>query len=418
MENEQSKIKMGIGFVTGRSNVCTIINSYYKNILEQIKKTKYNVEVTFFILYDTTYQGTKEEEFYKIKKDVFNEFKIIYISPEDRENEKKKLAKEKIITDKEAELFFGNGHAKGRNTILYFALKRGMDYLLFWDDDEYPVACIKDKDNIIWKKQDNVIKHVEEMEEKNADVTIGYHCGYISPIPYLNVSEEIEEENIQDFIEAISNELVSYKSIKEKFEKDRGVTYANKDLANGKGDFEITGENKFVAGSTLCLNLKHLDKIPAFYNPPQARGEDTFFSMNLGNSKVIKVPVYHFHDGFLKYKCIMKEDYPKEFKLIKASDKTIEKRFFKACQGWIKYKPLLLYLLKRDNYDYEVRKVKVKLKRSIRRIDYLFDDSNFKRLTDDLEEYSSKVKEHYNDFIEVNEIWKEIKANKEKIRSL
>ena len=131
--------------------------------------------------------------------------------------------------------------------------------------------------------------------------------GYISPIPYLNVSDNIEEDNIQDFIEAISNELVSYKSINEKFKKDNGVTFAESSLANGQGAYELRGEdgNKFVAGSTLCLNLQHIDKIPAFYNPPLARGEDTFFSMNLENSKVIKVPVYHFHDGFLKYKKIM-----------------------------------------------------------------------------------------------------------------
>lgn len=237
--------------------------------------------------------------------------------------------------------------------------------------------------------------------------------GYISPIPYLNVSDNIEEDNIQDFIEAISNELVSYKSINEKFKKDNGVTFAKSNLANGQGAYELRGEdgNKFVAGSTLCLNLQHIDKIPAFYNPPLARGEDTFFSMNLENSKVIKVPVYHFHDGFLKYKKIMEGDYPEKFKLIKANDKNVEKRFFKACQGWIKYKPLLLYILNRDDYDYQIRKVKVKLKRSIRRIDHLFDQSNFENLVKQLDEYDSKVEEHYNDFIRMNKIWDNLKKS-------
>ena len=184
--------------------------------------------------------------------------------------------------------------------------------------------------------------------------------GYISPIPYLNVSDDIEENNIEDFIEAISNELVSYKSINEKFKKDNGVTFAKKEIADGEGAYELRGEdgNKFVAGSTLCLNLKHIEKIPAFYNPPSARGEDTFFSMNLKDAKVIKVPVYHFHDGFLKYKKIMKEDYPDKFKLIKANDKDVEKRFFMACQGWIKYKPLLLYILNREDYDYQIKYLK------------------------------------------------------------
>ncbi len=62
--------------------------------------------------------------------------------------------------------------------------------------------------------------------------------------------------------------------------------------------------------------------------------------MGLADSKIIKVPVYHFHDGFLKYREIMDGDFPKKLKLIKASDKAVEKRFYKACLGWIKYKTI------------------------------------------------------------------------------
>ncbi len=38
-----------------------------------------------------------------------------------------------------------------------FALKRKIDYLLFWDDDEYPYANIRGEKNgsIIWKKKKN-----------------------------------------------------------------------------------------------------------------------------------------------------------------------------------------------------------------------------------------------------------------------
>ena len=74
-----------------------------------------------------------------------------------------------------------------------------MDYLLFWDDDEYPVACIKGENGeITWKKQNNITMHLKYIER--ADVSIGYHCGYISPIPYID-SEEIDEEILKDYIE-------------------------------------------------------------------------------------------------------------------------------------------------------------------------------------------------------------------------
>ena len=308
-------IKFGIGFVTGRPNVCKIINNTYERLINQFKDFDRKVEITAYILFDLGYQFTTRIDFYGIIPNVYKDLTIRYITPEDIEEEKKKLIGREEFSKSDVDLFFGHGHAKGRNSLMYYALKDKMDYLLFWDDDEYPVACIKDENesNITWKEQDNIAMHLKYIE--NADVTIGYHCGYISPIPYLNVSDDIEEDNIQDFIEAISNELVSYKSINEKFKKDNGVTFAEENFADGKGEYELKGEdgNKFVAGSTLCLNLQHIDKIPAFYNPPSARGEDTFFSMNLENSKVIKVPVYHFHDGFLKYKQIMNGDYPEKF---------------------------------------------------------------------------------------------------------
>ena len=69
MKNE---INVGIGFVTGRSNVCNIINSYYKEIIEQVKKYEKKVNITFFILYDTEYLNTKEDDFYNIDIDVYD----------------------------------------------------------------------------------------------------------------------------------------------------------------------------------------------------------------------------------------------------------------------------------------------------------------------------------------------------------
>ncbi len=90
--------------------------------------------------------------------------------------------------------------------------------------------------------------------------------------------------------------------------------------------------------------MNHLDKIPAFYNPPEARGEDTFFSTLLDDAKVLRVPVYHFHDGFLKYPGIMKQKYPVSLRKIKGDESEIGLRFLRASKGWMKYKPLLLYI--------------------------------------------------------------------------
>lgn len=404
------QINIGIGFVTGRPNVCRIINSYYKEAIEQLKEDGRNLKLTFFILYDLGYQYTKRTDFYSIIPDVYKEnIEIKYITPEDIEEEKKILISRYELSKEESNLFLGHGHAKGRNTVLYYALKNKMDYLLFWDDDEYPVACIKGENGeITWKKQNNITMHLKYIER--ADVSIGYHCGYISPIPYID-SEEIDEEILKDYIEGLSNELVHWDSIKEKFEKNNGVTFADPKIANGEGVYEIKGENtkKWVAGSTLCLNLRHIEKIPAFYNPPEARGEDTFFSTLLDESKVMKVPVYHFHDGFLKYTNIARRKYPKVLRKIKSSEEQIEERFFKASRGWIRYKPLFEYITNRENYTERMTETHEQLEEGIPEVNKLFEHSDFNVLLKDLEEYDKNVKKHYNEYVKTNEIWNKLK---------
>ena len=404
-------IKFGIGFVTGRPNVCKIINSTYERLINQFNELDKKVELTAYILFDLGYQYTTRIDFYGIIPNVYKDLSIKYIAPEDIEEEKKRLIGKEEFSRADVDLFFGHGHAKGRNSLMYYAVRDKMDYLLFWDDDEYPVACIKNDNTneVIWKEQDNIAMHLKNI--KNADVTIGYHCGYISPIPYVELDEDVNEEKFKCYIEALGNDIISWDSIKEKFLKYNGITYANADIANGEGEYEIKsdGSGKWVAGSTLCLNLNHLSKIPAFYNPEGARGEDTFFSTQLLNSKVIKVPVYHFHDGFLKYTNIARRKYPKVLRKIKSSEEQIEERFFKASRGWIRYKPLFEYITNRENYTEKIAETRKQLEEGIPEVNKLFEHSDFNILLKDLDEYDKNVKKHYNEYIKTNEIWNKLK---------
>lgn len=406
-------LNIAIGFVTGRPNVCNIINTYYEYVKKQMQSFYKFTNISFYILYDLDYQDAKKEDFYNLKPEIFEEenIKVKYITPEDVAELKQKMMDKYKLTTENVNAIIGNGHAKGRNTVMYSAYCDNMDYLLFWDDDEYPVACLKNEDGTIsWQMQDNVLKHIETMEKYNADVTIGYHCGYISPIPYMNFENEENEQAINHFIKAISNEIVTWESIKEKYEKSNGVTFAENSILNGE-PYELLSEdgNKFVAGSTLCINLNHIEKIPAFYNPVNARGEDTFFSLNLAEAKVMKVPVYHFHDGFLKYRQIMSNKFPKTLRLIRHSEDTVEKRFYKACLGWIKYKPLLVYILEKDKYRDIINDVYNRLEKSIPKINSLYPNYDFRQITEALKTYDQNVENDYNSYIEVNNIWNELK---------
>lgn len=251
-------IKFGLGFVTGRPNVCKIINSTYERLINQFKSMEQKVELTAYILFDLGYQFTTRVDFYGIIPNVYKDLNIRYITPEDIEEEKKKLIGKEEFSKSDMDLFFGHGHAKGRNSLMYYALKDKIDYLLFWDDDEYPVACIKKENSneVTWKEQDNIAEHLKYI--KDADVSIGYHCGYISPIPYVELNEDVDEKKFSCLIEALGNEVVSWDSIREKFVKDKGITYADPKIANGEGAYEIKsdGIGKWVVRFHFMFKLK------------------------------------------------------------------------------------------------------------------------------------------------------------------
>ena len=56
--NMEKEINFGIGLVTGRANVCDIVNNYYKDMLEQVGRFSEKVKITIFILFDSSYQQT------------------------------------------------------------------------------------------------------------------------------------------------------------------------------------------------------------------------------------------------------------------------------------------------------------------------------------------------------------------------
>ena len=191
--------------------------------------------------------------------------------------------------------------------------------------------------------------------------------------------------------------------------KNYGITYADKDLANEIGEYTL--DEKWVSGTNLCINLNRLKEVPAFYNPPNARGEDTFFSTKLGKAKTIKIPVYHFHDGFLQYTRIMEKDFPLSIGKIKMNSAKIEKRFFNACIGWARYKPLLMYVINKEDYLKNSEIVYNKLKDSVDEMNKLikYSDCDFTKILEEYKAFSSRVILDFQDYQRVNRIWNKLK---------
>lgn len=406
------EINFGIGFITGRPNICAIVNSYYKFLVEQAEELDIKVNLTLFILYDLSYQFTTRIDFYSIIPDVYKNLNIKYITPEDIEEDKKKLISLYGLTKDESELLIGKGYAKARNTILYYALRRKMDYLMFWDDDEYPLANVKDGKDLKWIKQKNILQHINHI--KKADITCGHRCGMMSPTPYIEYDENVTEEDYKAFIDGLENDAISWEKLQSNLKNNTCLSYADLEIAEGKGKAEEVGKMKdggVLYGSGMCINLKHIEKIPAFYNPPDARGEDTFFfcALENRNAKILQVPTYHFHDSFLKFTNLMKEKFPKSLSRISLDDSGIEQRFAKTAIGWIRYKPLLYYITDNKNYKDIIKQTKTNLEKSVPKMNAVFENHDFTVLLKELDKYDKDVKKHYDEYIETNNIWDKLK---------
>lgn len=406
------EVNLGIGFISGRPNVCKIINSYEQFIREQLRALDIVVNITVYILYDLNYQHTIRTDFYGILPRAYKNLRVKYITPENIIEYEKILMSRYNMTREQAKLFIGNGYAKARNTILYCAMQHHMDYILFWDDDEYPVANVMEQGELVWIKQKNILEHMKHIE--NVDVTYGYRCGMMNPIPYIQYTEDIKEEDYKHFIDGLENEVISWEKIQKMRENPSCIAYADQEIANGNKRPELIkgiGKENYVLGSGICLNLNHLEKIPAFYNPPNARGEDTFFSCSLRGKEamILRIPTYHFHDSFLQFENIMKGKFPRELTKIGLKDADIEQRFLKATIGWTRYKPLLHYINDRKDYRRIIDKAKEDLRISVDKISTAFWTCDFSCLLNELDKYDKDVEKHYEEYLKVNELWDKLK---------
>ena len=155
-----------------------------------------------------------------------------------------------------------------------------------------------------------------------ADITHGSHCGYISPIPYLEFDDTMSEEDFHVFVEAISNELVMSDGLKVIMENG-GVTYADANMLNSEHASEVHVTNH-------------------------------------------------------------------------------------ACIGWIRYKPLLLYITGKDSYEEKIQEMRKNLQEVLPKVCAYFSDPNFNNILVELDEYDKNAENYYQAFKETQVVWAKI----------
>lgn len=403
-------MNIGIAFITGRKSFKKTLNTYINNWLEGglLAHSKYRFHL--YIVYDTTYQNASSTDFKNIPEELLNSIASVnYYGEPEIEKEIADLDKAGILAAHKGELVFGHGYGRKRNVAMYFAIKQKMDKIIFIDDDEYPIATYVDKTGrLIWTGQSVVGTHLEYNEI--ADITHGHHCGYISPIPYLEFNENLSEPVFQSFIEAISNDIISWEKISNLIFQFKGVTYADPQTIEKQVSFEVPEEAgmKFISGANLCINFRNYKKIPPFYNPPGARGEDTFMSTALSHLKVLKVPCYTFHDGFGKYKHLLNGVLPLKLSGITQSDPGVVDRFLKAAIGWVRYKPLLTLVTNEERFEHIMDEVEYKLEVSTRKLVKYFDNMEFNKVLTEFRKYRRLAPGHNREFQKTKLAWEDL----------
>lgn len=404
------EINVGIGFATGRKSFQRILKTNIYNWRESGLTKEKSIRLNLLAAYDLEYSNTKATDYTNVSKQLLDLIDDTYfVGKTVIQTETDYLMQENVTNKAQARLIFGSGYAAKRNIVLYTALKNNMDYLVFLDDDEYPVAVTNTRSSAIWGGQHVLATHLRNIEQ--ADITNGYHCGYVSPIPYIEFNDILTEQDFRLFIEAISNDIVNWDTVHAVM-NNGGVTYADTKILVSDDAQEVQEVNhtKFISGANLCINLTKPDRVSPFYNPPGARGEDTFLSTCLSQRKVLRVPCYTFHDGFSTYHHLMDGVLPIKLKYIKADSESVATRFYLACIGWIRYKPLLLYITQREDYNEKIDEMRKRLAAMLPKVCAYFGREDFMNISKELERYNRNVEKHYQQYLETQKIWTSICA--------
>lgn len=407
-QRSMTKTKVGIGFVTGRESFQKVLEAHIFHWEESDMPEKENISLNLFVAYDLEYSGTKPSDYTDINENVRELIdEAFFIDGAKVPQEVASLVHEGVINDKQAGSLFGSGYAAKRNTLLYLALKNHMDYLIFLDDDEYPMAVTKIRSATAWSGQHILSSHLYYIQ--GADITNGHHCGHVSPLPFVTFNKAMTENDFHRFINAISNDSVNWKSVCSIMDNG-GTTYADIDVLSTDiaEEVEETRHTKFISGSNLCINLTKPQRVSPFYNPPGARGEDTFLSTCLSERKVLRIPYYTFHDGFSTCTHLMDGALPVKMDSVQADCEETTTRFYLACIGWIRYKPLLLYITQREQYEKAIEETRASLAKTLPQVCAFFGSNRFMDISREFERYHENVEKHYRQFLENQKTWEKI----------
>ncbi|MAH06913.1 hypothetical protein CMI38_01525 [Candidatus Pacearchaeota archaeon] len=407
--SDNSDAKIALAIPTGRPRVGEVVNSF----LENAEYFGYNLkQFSVYLSIDLEYQDKAPEDF-KIDRSIedrVNKVEYIY-GDQRREFGEKVLERSGVDKDIADTLFIGRGYSRQRNVAILRAAEDGNDYAICFDDDEDPKIPVRMEDgSTTWTYPDFFTPHISALSN-DVDITRGHCLGYLSPIP-SDFERSIPEDVRRKLGAALSigSEVLDADSFSGLMKK---VRYLNEsEISNLPISYIVkNGEyGKAILSGNMGINLTSLrgGKIPIFYTPPGARGEDAIFGLQLENLIVAEVSSYIFHDPFVKYPNISSGEVPNKLEDIQVDDET-KKRFGNAVIGWIKYAPMLIAMTSqdRDEVDRRTGDMIAKIGEPTDRLAKLLHYDELSTSERVLRNYVSDLDSHMNELLNVQNNWRD-----------
>ncbi|MFH1053220.1 MAG: hypothetical protein V1740_02270 [Candidatus Woesearchaeota archaeon] len=408
--NTQTReLKIALTIPTGRPNVTRVVDSFLKNA------EFYGYDPGQFSVYlsiDLAYQDKRPEDF-RLGEEVERRVKKIeYIFENQRRDfALRTVSESEVDPDLSKILFEGRGYSKQRNVALLRAAEDGNDYAICFDDDEVPYTPVRKKSGKVqWFYPDFFTPHIRALSS-GTDVTKGIVAGYFSPIP-SDFETEIPKEIRRRLGAALKlgNEVVDESSFLDLLVKQ--VRYATQTGLKYTGvKTPVLGNEygKVVSTGNMAINLDSLrkGKIPIFYTPPNARGEDAIFGLQLQSVDVQEVRSYIFHDPFTLYPEATKGELPDYLDPIPLLNDTVA-RFSSALTGWLRYAPILIAMMtpSRQERCKRIDKMTRMLEKPTSMIAKILNLPELESSCEILRTYSNNVDDHLNELCWAQKTWR------------
>lgn len=101
---------------------------------------------------------------------------------------------------------------------------------------------------------------------------------------------------------------------------------------------------------------------------------------------------------------------PLRLKPICANTDQVVTRFYNACVGWVRYKPLYLFITQREHYEENIRQMHKQIDSILPKLCRYFGRDDFMNISKELERYHRNVEKHYEAFQETRRAWDGVTA--------